>query len=274
MKTKIYMFLLLFIFAISCSNPSTEPGNDDTINPPTEDKYVASGMPSSYDGTAWKFYSADGNTYDVTIKDGGISGLKYDNNSAAVSFDKSQIYKSVIYNDILLVYADSYKGYINIYDTSDAAYLYITDGTKVINGFIDNRTIPERGVSSQCEGTWEYVEEAESASTFRTHKLVIDKTLISYSLIYDQQGENVNSRLSIPTSWFKVNGTGATAIYTDPVVYSDGLVIDSDGNLTFNYTPIKSYNSPVVENGKVVGETFTSIILNTLNKYTYTKSIQ
>ncbi|WP_096737065.1 hypothetical protein [Brachyspira sp. G79] len=205
MKGKIYILLLL-LFVISCSNPSTDPNNNNTNNPTTGDKYVASGIPSSYDGTAWKLYSADGNTYDVTIKDGGISGLKYDNNSAAVSFDKSQIYKSATYKNILLVYADSYKGYIEIYDASDAAYLYITDGTKVINGFIDNRTIQERGVSSQCEGTWEYVEKAVISDASRTHKLVIDKTLISYSLIYDTQGENVNARLSIPVSWFKVDG--------------------------------------------------------------------
>ena len=178
MMKKLFLFTLLIssLLIVGCGNNVSDPTNDGgTV---VESSYKANGISSVYEGKGYKFFSMDGNTYQITIKDGGISGL------GTYSFDKSSIYSKNADGDDdytgtykeYIVYNNSYNGIIMFSKTDDnvgTIYLKNTDGT-IIEGFIDiDRT--DRVIPTEYKGTWQ--RQNISGSTV---SVTIDDTFVTY----------------------------------------------------------------------------------------------
>ncbi|OEJ15372.1 hypothetical protein BFL38_13860 [Brachyspira hampsonii] len=143
MVKKIFLFTLLVssFLVIGCSN------KDKTGIPQLS--YKPNGISSVYEGKGYKFFSMDGDTYSVTIQNGGISGL------GSLSFDKSSIYSINADGDDdstgnyknYVVYNDFYNGIIMLSKTdNNIGNIYLTNiGGSTVSGIIDiNR--PERNI--------------------------------------------------------------------------------------------------------------------------------
>ena len=155
---KLFLFTLLVssFLVISCGNSSTGP-TDSSVT--TTDEYKANGISFAYEGKGYKFFSMDGQTYDISIQNGGISITGVE----GFNFDKSSIYSKNADGDadinykVYVIYNNDYHGLIMFPkdDTIPGNILLkkLSDNTKT-EGLIDieraNRNIPD-----EYKGTWE-----------------------------------------------------------------------------------------------------------------------
>ena len=75
---KLFLFTLLVssFLVISCKNNTTDSTSGGASTPPpAESEYKSNGISSTYENSSYKFFSMDGETYVITIKNGGITGL-------------------------------------------------------------------------------------------------------------------------------------------------------------------------------------------------------
>ena len=229
-----YLFLAVLIFTlISCgskSNSSTNPNNanedtaivnngldnntldnnlDNNINVKkiNVSPYTVKGIDSQYNGV-WKFFNTDetGNkSIDITIEDGGISGLVISNNNKVknnyISFKKDSIYSKPTKEDNQY-YNHRYFGYIisdgswvgeihlPIYDeTIGHVYIKNRNNNDLIVGMIDKSSGEREGINETFYGTRVNNENGIKRT------LIIDKDFVTYT-------ENDVTKIKIPSYFF------------------------------------------------------------------------
>lgn len=207
---KLFLFTLLIssLLIVGCGNNVSDPTNDGgTV---VESPYKANGISSVYEGKGYKFFSMDGNTYQITIKDGGISGL------GTYSFDKSSIYSKNADGDtsidgkynVYVIYNNDYQGLIMFpKDNTIAGNILlkkVSDNTKT-EGLIDidraDRNIPQDYI-----GTWERTANTDPSKKLN---LNIDNTFVLLTL---NTGTSSTEREKIPSSFFINNNGIPTAL--------------------------------------------------------------
>ena len=261
MMKKLFLFTLLIssLLIVGCGNNVSDPTNDGgTV---VESSYKANGISSVYEGKGYKFFSMDGNTYQITIKDGGISGL------GTYSFDKSSIYSKNADGDDdytgtykeYIVYNNSYNGIIMFSKTDDnvgTIYLKNTDGT-IIEGFIDiDRT--DRVIPTEYKGTWQ--RQNISGSTV---SVTIDDTFVTIS----------NTKIiKIPVSFF-INdaSTGKLVVKENFYKGTEMSLNDTKDTLTISLKRSSiNWDFQIDANNKItiasIGFTYSSMSLGSFKK--------
>lgn len=201
MKKLQYLLVCILIFTIvACSsknNDITNPISNANLNDNNGNNskiittsYTIHGIDEKYNGS-WKFFNADDNgniPVDITIKDGGVSGLVISNSKSqnAVSFTKEHIYSTPTPEENQ--YYDRYFGYIisegawvgeihfPTYDDETVGYVYVTNKStsEIIIGMIDKAPGEKEGINEAFYGT----RVNDENGIKRT--LIIDKSFVTY----------------------------------------------------------------------------------------------
>ncbi|WIH87363.1 hypothetical protein [Brachyspira pilosicoli] len=228
MKKLQYLLVCILIFTIvACSsknNDITNPISNANLNDNNGNNakiittsYTIHGIDEKYNGS-WKFFNADdkGNIpVDITIKDGGVSGLVISNGKSenTISFTKEHIYSTPTPEENQ--YYDRYFGYIisegtwvgeihfPTYDDETVGYVYVTNKStsEIIIGMIDKAPGPKDIFETSFQG--------EYKSGNRTLK--IERVFITYY-------EDSQVKVKIPASFFELsrddkNYLGYTVFY-------------------------------------------------------------
>ena len=238
-----YVLVCISIFTIvACSsknNDITNPTKDDIYNNNNNNNakiittsYTINGLDEKYNGT-WKFFNSDetgNNGVDITIKDGGVSGLVISNGKSQniVSFAKENIYSKSTKEDNQ--YYDRYFGYIisdgtlvgeihfPIYEDETVGYVYVSNKktSEIIIGMIDKAPADKEGIEMSFQGTF---------NADNNKSVNITKEFITYS-------ENGVAKVKIPASFLELsrddkNNLGYTVFYG--LLYS-GVFIDTSNS--------------------------------------------
>lgn len=222
-----YLFLAALIFTViacgSKANNTTNPNNSNEdaavvnngldnnndiieVNKMNASPYTVKGIDSKYNGV-WNFFNTDetGNkSINITIEDGGISGLVISNNKVknnTISFKKDDIYSKPTKEDNQY-YNHRYFGYIvsdgnwvgeihlPIYDeTVGHVYIRNRNNNDLIVGIIDKSSGEREGINEAFYGT----RVNDENGIKRT--LIIDKNFVTYS-------ENDITKIKIPSCFF------------------------------------------------------------------------
>ena len=198
-----------FLLIISCGK------NSNNITKPTEEEssfnsdtivYTASGIDKKYNNV-WYFYNTDntGNkAVNITIQNGGISGLIASNKNIKVNFNKENIYS--IKDPKQNHYYDRYFGYIissddwlgeihfPIYDDETVGYVYIKNknNSDIIAGMINSSSYPNDGIDDDRY----YGKRTYTGSDGLKRTLEITKDFLTYS-------ENNKTKVKVPASFFE-----------------------------------------------------------------------
>ena len=106
MMKKLFLFTLLVssFLVISCKNNTTNSTSGGWGD------YKANGISSIYEGKGYKFFSMDGETYTITIQNGGITGLQQ--GTLTVNLSKSDIYSVNAEGDTIESLGNNAKVYL------------------------------------------------------------------------------------------------------------------------------------------------------------------
>ncbi|CRF31861.1 hypothetical protein BRSU_0423 [Brachyspira suanatina] len=249
---KLFLFTLLVstFLVISC--------NYKLITPEVKE-YKANGISSIYENIGYKFFSMDGETYTITIKDGGIIGLQQ--SGVKSDLTKSDIYSVNAEGDIIeslgndarvyLIYNNELQGSIifptDVNGRKGGVNITKSDGS-TIEGIIRTDLQENHKIPKDWYADWESMN-VSGLSYFLT---INSKTITSYSDVY--------SKLIIPTSFFEADGN---TYYVFGNYYNGtSISMDTDGKLKLvrydKETAIKF--NPKIEGGKITGYTDDSII--------------
>ncbi|CRF31859.1 hypothetical secreted protein [Brachyspira suanatina] len=248
MMKKLFLFTLLVasFLVISCSNGPTNPTNGSTTKPTTEE-YKANGISSIYANSSYKFFSMDGETYAITIKDGAITGLQQ--GTVKVDLTKADIYSKNLEGDavgniprVYLIYNNELKGSLMIKNNRIGVNIIKNDGTQ-IEGIIAEDLPESSKIPQTLYGPWEGTQTA----TGEKITLNIDAKLVS--MIYKDLD------IKIPNLFFE-----STQQNTYEVIgYSytgTSMVLDENGagTLTIHFKKNEITKiDPVIQDGKVTG---------------------
>ena len=199
----------VFLLIISCgknSNNITKPTegessfNSDTI------VYTENGIDKKYNNV-WYFYNTDntGNkAVNITIQNGGISGLIVSNKNIKVNFNKENIHsikdpkQNQYYGRYFgyIISSDDWLGEIHfpIYDDETVGYVYIKNksNSDIIAGMINSSSYPNDGIDDDRY----YGKRTYTGSDGLKRTLEITKDFLTYS-------ENDKTKLKIPASFFE-----------------------------------------------------------------------
>ncbi|MEI0795797.1 hypothetical protein R4L75_07620 [Brachyspira pilosicoli] len=252
MKKLQYLLVCILIFTIvACSsknNDITNPISNANLNDNNGNNakiittsYTIHGIDEKYNGS-WKFFNADdkGNIpVDITIKDGGVSGLVISNGKSenTISFTKEHIYSTPTPEENQ--YYDRYFGYIisdgtwvgeihfPTYDDETVGYIYVTNKStsEIIIGMINKDASVKDGIDNdKFYGTYIVNDNGKE------RKLEITADFLTYS-------ENGEVKVKVPSKFFTGmvgdNFKGYSVL--EGILYS-GIWINSDNN---TWTPSK-----------------------------------
>lgn len=249
MIKKLFLFTLLAasFLVISCNNSPTTPEDNGSTTKPTTEEYKANGISSTYENSSYKFFSMDGETYAITIKNGGITGLQQ--GTVKVNLTKADIYSKNLEGDtvgnvpnVYLIYNSELSGSLMIKNNRIGVNITKNDGTQ-IEGMIAEDLPESSKIPQTLYGTW----EGTQTTTGDKITLNIDAKLVS--MIYKDLD------IKIPNLFFESTQQNTYEIigysYTGTMMVLDE---NGPGTLTIHF---KKYEitkiDPIIQDGKVIG---------------------
>lgn len=254
MMKKLFLSALLVssFLVISCGNDSTNPTNDGSGTTPTASEYKANGIADKYAAYGFKFFSMDGNTYTISIQNGGITGLQQDTLKADLT--KSDIYSINAEGDtvtdiitdkyrVYLIYNSEYEGSI-IFPTDTTYYgsvnIVKSDGSK-IEGIMYTDLPAGLKIPDGYKGTWEGTTSGGVKET-----VTIDDTFVKTS-----SSGNTSNIHNIPSSFFLYVDASKNCQVLGFHYSGTKMSLNDDGSLNFIINRSQTKINPSITDGKV-----------------------
>ncbi len=248
MMKKLFLFTLLVssFLVISCKNNTTNSTSGEL-------DYKANGISSIYEGKGYKFFSMDGETYTITIQNGGITGLQQ--GTLTVNLSKSDIYSVNAEGDTIESLGNNAKVYLIYNNELQGSIIFPTDANagkgsvnitksdgSTIEGIIRTDLPDTAKISKNIYGDWEGM--ILSGLTYLLN--INDKTIKIDS-------DASLSGVSIPTSFFEFIGNDTYVISGNYYSGTSITLLESYSKLDLDIYDKSVRFNPKIEGGKITG---------------------
>ena len=253
MMKKLFLFTLLVssFLVISCKNNTTNSTSGGWGEIKLD--YKANGISSIYEGKGYKFFSMDGETYIITIQNGGITGLQQ--GTLTVNLSKSDIYSVNAEGDTIESLGNNAKVYLIYNNELQGSIIFPTDANagkgsvnitksdgSTIEGIIRTDLPDTAKISKNIYGDWEGM--ILSGLTYLLN--INDKTIKIYS-------DASLSGVSIPTSFFEFIGNDTYVISGNYYSGTSITLLESYSKLDLDIYDKSVRFNPKIEGGKITG---------------------